>query len=88
MPKDRGTHAAITRWFDKDGKLTHCEWFCNGKRHRIDGPARESFVDVGTKLESVYWLDDINVTEEEHHRHTAILKIQTKITTETSPITL
>jgi antitoxin component YwqK of YwqJK toxin-antitoxin module len=81
-------NAPAIEWFDTDGKLTHCEWFCNGKRHRIDGPARESFVDIGTESESVYWIDDIQISKEEHRRRVALLKLHTKITIDPHEILL
>ena len=51
---------------DADGNK---EWYLNGKRHRVDGPAIE-----GANGNKEWWLNDKEYTEMEFWEHTPLRK--------------
>jgi len=55
--------------------ILHCEiYYINGKIHRQDGPAEIWYNNDGTVLKQGYWLNSINIEEEEFLKQVEMLK--------------
>jgi hypothetical protein len=80
----------IEKWYDKEtndlrkkieywpnGHKQYESYWLNGKRHREDGPAYQSWDENGTKEYEVYWLNDKKYSKEAYDK--TILKEKWKL---------